>query len=97
MPKLRLAMVMAPLLAACATMSATPPTGGLALETVGNRADLISGGDVLVRAIVPATANASAGTMRRERRMPPSLPDETAGPGAVRDARARSSGLATGR
>src|SRR5262249_41173282 len=61
---LRLARLVlaAPLLAACVTMS-TAPTGGMAIETVGNRADLISGGDALVRVTLPAGADASGAVL----------------------------------
>ncbi|HEV7689663.1 MAG TPA: DUF6351 family protein [Hyphomonadaceae bacterium] len=46
------------LLGACAGTAPSPDggSGGLAMETVGNRADLISGGDVLVRVSLPEGA-----------------------------------------
>ena len=46
---------------ACATLSAAP--AGLAIETAGNRADLVSGGDVLVRVTLPEGASAEAATL----------------------------------
>ncbi len=50
----------APLAAACALGACTtlsPGTTGMAIETVGNRADLVSGGDVLVRVRLPEGAS----------------------------------------
>src|SRR5262245_41743785 len=43
------------LVASC-TGAPAPDPGGLAMETVGNRADLVSGGDVLVRVTLPEGA-----------------------------------------
>src|SRR5262245_8959887 len=43
---------------ACSTMSAAP-AGDIAIETISNRADLISGGDALVRLTLPAQADVS--------------------------------------
>src|SRR5262245_30915457 len=43
-------------LGACATLSPGPT--GMTIETVGNRADLVSGGDVLVRVTLPEGASA---------------------------------------
>jgi hypothetical protein len=44
------------LAASCSTPSPAASTGGLAMEAVGNRADLVSGGDVLVRVTLPEGA-----------------------------------------
>lgn len=51
-------MAVAGALGACVTLSSAP--SGLAIETVGNRADLVSGGDVLVRVTLPEDADPRA-------------------------------------
>ncbi len=71
MPHAGMKSLVAGLLASAAAAScALLPTASsdLSLETVGNRADLVSGGDVLVRALLPASADPSRRPAPHQRR-----------------------------
>jgi Tannase-like family of unknown function (DUF6351) len=63
MPHAGMKTLVASLLASAAAASCTllpTATSDLSLDTIGNRADLVSGGDVLVRALLPASADPAA-------------------------------------
>jgi hypothetical protein len=60
---LRSGLIAAALSLASCTAIPSPNAGALGLETVPNRADLISGGDVLVRVSLPVNADASRASL----------------------------------